>query len=77
MRMMMMNGDGNKITNLQKYREKRGLTKYQLAKNTGVSLQHITNIEAGITKIDNVSVGIARKLAKELKLRSVNSLFDD
>lgn len=52
--------------NLRNRRERLGLTKKEVAKEVGVSAGYYAMIENGARKIDNVSLGIANKIADTL-----------
>ena len=51
---------------LRRLRERRGLTQNGLAKQSGVAQPVIQRLEAGIREMDNLSVGVARRLARAL-----------
>ena len=56
------------MTNLQKIREKRDISKYRLSQLSGLSQTYIVRIENGSTSIENVTLKNIRLLAKALNV---------
>ncbi len=56
------------MTNLQKIREKRDISKYRLSQLSGLSQTYIGRIENGSTSIENVTLKNIRLLAKALNV---------
>lgn len=54
------------MTNLQKYREKRKLSKYRLSELSGVSDTYISWLENGKRDINDMTVKKVKDLAKAL-----------
>ena len=63
------------MTKLQQVRENKGYSVYQLAKETGIKITTITNIEKGITNLDKVQLGTIKKLSKALNV-DINEIID-
>lgn len=51
------------MTNLQRYRERSGWSRYRLAKNSGVTLPTIANLEKGITTRAHYTTLLALSIA--------------
>ena len=63
------------MTNLQKVREKKGISVYQLSEATGLKITTITNIEKGVTNIDRIQLGTLKKLRDALNV-DINEIID-
>lgn len=63
------------MTKLQQVREKKGLSVYQLAKDAGIKITTITNIEKGVTNLDKIQLGTIKKLSKALGVE-INEIID-
>ena len=64
---------------LEELRKRRGWTQYQLAQMSGVPRQVIARLESGTRQSENMTVGVARRLARALGV-SVDHLigmYDD
>lgn len=62
---------------LKALRLKRGLTQKQLADKIEQPFQYVSKLETGERHIDNVSLGIAIKIADVLKVKDLRKLLDD
>lgn len=54
------------MTKIEKIRNEKNLSVYQVSKASGVKITTITNIEKGITDMDNVRLGTLKKISKGL-----------
>ena len=56
------------MTNLQKIREQREMSKYRLAQLTGFSITYISNIEGGKRSIEDISLRNIKTFANALNV---------
>lgn len=64
----------NIANNIKKYRTAKGLTQKQLAEAVGCGQSRIADYEAGRYKIENLTLGVALRIAETLQC-SVEELF--
>ena len=66
-----------KLENLKTIRINKDLSRLELSKLSGVSVQNIQALEEGITQVDNVKLSTLVALAKALKVKVIDLLPKD
>lgn len=64
------------MTKLQEFRKQKDLSQFELAKNSGVSIQLIQKYEQGVLKIENCRLDNLIRISSALGISFVD-LFDD